>query len=132
MVRVVFERSYKQEEAPVEEGPTLATTNTASKVHAPCSPKNKADVCGHGQALSKPKNMFDNLPSLTAPTWKELWDELDRYLSTDPEIVEEVLMWWHEHRGMYPCLSRMALDYLTIPGMPSLGFHTYLSTNPLF
>jgi hypothetical protein len=24
-------------------------------------------------------------------------------------------MWWHENRGMYPCLSHMALDYLTIP-----------------
>jgi hypothetical protein len=94
--------------------------------------KNKADVCGHGQALSKPKNVFDDLPLLTAPTQKELQDELYWYLSTNPEMVEEVLMWWHEHRGMYPRLSCMALDYLTIPGMLSLGFHTYLSTNPLF
>ena len=60
--------------------------------------------------------MFDALPSLSAPKRHELRDELDRYLSTDPEAVEDVLMWWHGHRAMYPCLSRMALDYLTIPG----------------
>ena len=41
----------------------------------------------------------------------ELRDELERYLSTDPENVTNVIAWWHEHRAMYPCLSRMALDY---------------------
>ena len=56
-------------------------------------------------------------PSLSALTQKELWDDLDRYLSTDPEMVEDVLMWWHEHHGMYPSLYHMALDYLTIPGV---------------
>jgi hypothetical protein len=25
-------------------------------------------------------------------------------------------MWWHEKRATYPCLSRMARDYLSIPG----------------
>ena len=39
-----------------------------------------------------------------------------RYLSTDPENVKDVLIWWHERKAMYPRLSRMALDYLTIPG----------------
>jgi hypothetical protein len=126
MVRDVFERSYKQEEAREEEGPTLATSNTASKVRTRSSPNNEANV--FGQASSKPKNMFDDLPSLSAPMRKELRDELDWYLSTDPEMVEEVLMWWHEHREMYPCLSRMALDYLTIPGRPLFSFDTQLST----
>ena len=46
----------------------------------------------------------------------ELRDELARYLSTDPEQVKDVLLWWHKHKSMYPHLSRMALDYLTIPG----------------
>jgi hAT family C-terminal dimerisation region len=27
------------------------------------------------------------------------------------------LKWWHEQRATYPCLPRMALDYLNIPGM---------------
>jgi hypothetical protein len=64
----------------------------------------------------QPGNIFDNLPSLAAPVAAELRDELDRYLSTDPEHVEDVLMWWTERRAMYPRLSRMALDYLSIPG----------------
>ena len=44
-------------------------------------------------------------------------DEIDRYLAMDTEAVADPLLWWFEHRSMYPALSRMALDYLTIPGM---------------
>jgi hypothetical protein len=62
------------------------------------------------------QNIFDHLPALSAPKTKELRDELARYLSTDPEQVDDVLLWWHERKSMYPRLSRMALDYLTIPG----------------
>jgi hypothetical protein len=87
MVHEVFEQSYKQEQACGEDRPTLAMSNTVSKVHAPSSPQNKA--ISFWQAPSKPKNMFDNLPSLSAPTQKELCDELDQYLSTDPE-------WWRK------------------------------------
>jgi hypothetical protein len=61
-------------------------------------------------------NIFDSLPALSAPRIQELRDELDRYLSTDPEHVVDVLMWWTERKSMYPRLSRMALDYLSIPG----------------
>jgi hypothetical protein len=51
-----------------------------------------------------------------APKPTELRDELARYLSTDPEHVEDVLLWWAERKATYPRLSRMALDYLTVPG----------------
>jgi hypothetical protein len=60
--------------------------------------------------------MFDDLPALTAPSSSELRDELDRYLSTDPEQVMDVCRWWYERRVAYPRLYRMALNYLTIPG----------------
>lgn len=53
---------------------------------------------------------------LAPPRSTELCDELTQYLSTDPEQVEDVLLWWNEHKSMYPRLSRMALDYLSIPG----------------
>jgi hypothetical protein len=66
-------------------------------------------------------NIFDELPALAAPKMAELHDELARYLSTDPEQVKDVLLWWHEHKSMYPHLSRMALDYLTIPAFPGKG-----------
>ena len=61
--------------------------------------------------------MFDDLPTLAAPKSSELHDKLKRYLSTDPEFVPDVLTWWYEHRHVYPCLSRMAMDYLSVPGL---------------
>jgi hAT family C-terminal dimerisation region len=69
------------------------------------------------------KNIFDNLPALQAPKAAELRGELDRYLSTDPEHVTDALAWWYEHKHIYPRLHRMALDYLSIPGMSVLNSH---------
>ena len=43
-------------------------------------------------------------------------DKLKRYLATDVEPVSDALQWWHDRRATFPNLSRMALDYLTIPG----------------
>lgn len=53
-------------------------------------------------------------------------DEVELYLSTGPETLKYMdhgqeksfmpLEWWVNHRGTYPRLSRMALDYLSVPG----------------
>lgn len=43
-------------------------------------------------------------------------NELDAYLSTDIEDVDDALLWWHKRCHTFPHLSCMALDYLTIPG----------------
>ena len=43
------------------------------------------------------KNIFDNLPALAAPKPSDLRDELECFLSTDPEYVKDVLAWWYEH-----------------------------------
>ncbi|GBE82287.1 putative AC9 transposase [Sparassis crispa] len=64
---------------------------------------------------NKNHNIFDHIPALVAPKHSELQNELDAYLSTDPEYVENFLTWWHRVCVTYPRLSRMALDYLTIP-----------------
>jgi hypothetical protein len=61
--------------------------------------------------------MFDDLPALAAPKPADLYDELDQFLSTDPEYVKDVLAWWFERWHIYPWLFRMAMDYLSIPGM---------------
>jgi hypothetical protein len=58
-----------------------------------------------------------SVPSLSPPKPTELHDKLTRYLSTDPENIEDVLIWLHEWKAMYLHLSRMALDHLTIPDM---------------
>jgi hypothetical protein len=52
--------------------------------------------------ILKSSNIFDDLPALAAPKSSELRDELARYLSTDPEQVEDVLLWWHERASTYP------------------------------
>ena len=68
------------------------------------------------QHSSSAKNIFDELPALSAPAKADLRDKLDRYLSTDPEHVTDPIAWWYKKRSAYPRLHRMALDYLTIPG----------------
>jgi hypothetical protein len=64
---------------------------------------------------SKNENHFDNMAALAAPESTELRDELDRYLSSDPEYVLDAVRWWCDRRADYPHLSRMAMDYLIIP-----------------
>ncbi|TFK80198.1 HAT dimerization, partial [Polyporus arcularius HHB13444] len=43
-------------------------------------------------------------------------DEVARYFATATEETDNPLLWWRERRDIFPCLSRMALDYLSIPG----------------
>lgn len=68
-------------------------------------------------------NIFDDLPDL-ALTPSDHESELDRYLATGVEEVKDALIWWYEKRRSFPCLSRMARDYLSIPGAyPLLSLH---------
>ncbi len=53
---------------------------------------------------------------LRCPKWQETHDKLEHYLSTDPEVVDDPLKWQYEKEKMYPGLSRMACDYISIPG----------------
>jgi hypothetical protein len=96
IIRAEFDRSYSAQPGNIEED-------------------SDGDVEMNGTG-TRSSNIFDNLPALSAPRIRELRDELDRYLSTDPEHVVDVLVWWTERKSMYPHLSRMALDYLSIPG----------------
>ena len=55
------------------------------------------------------------------PKPSELHGELDKYLVSDPVDVSDALVWWHKNRNVFPCLHRMALDYLSIPGKSQLA-----------
>ena len=58
-------------------------------------------------------------------------DELEKYLSTERELhINDSLLWWHEQKHVYPRLSRMALDYLFIPGILS-SFIVNVSYSPI-
>lgn len=61
------------------------------------------------------------MPALAPPKSTDLGNELERYLNADIQDVRDAILWWHERRAVYPCLSRMALDYLTIPGKFTSG-----------
>ena len=67
-------------------------------------------------SVQTPSNIFDQIPALVAPRRLPPSNELVRYLQTDPEFVEDVVAWWYEKHDIYPFLSQMALDYLTLPG----------------
>lgn len=62
--------------------------------------------------------MFD---VLIFSTHKPSFDnKLQRYLMTDTEDIQDGLMWWYKKRKMFPQLSCMGRDYLSIPGEYSL------------
>ncbi|GBE87594.1 putative AC9 transposase [Sparassis crispa] len=42
-------------------------------------------------------------------------NEIDDYLAAPLENVQDPLKWWYDNRQAYPKLSRMGLDYLSIP-----------------
>ena len=44
-------------------------------------------------------------------------NELDDYLSQGIEKVSNPISWWWDHQKVYPTLSAMAFDYLSVPGM---------------
>ena len=58
-------------------------------------------------------NHILDIPPLTSNTPS---DELQHYLTVDTEDVVDGLMWWHDRHAMFPHLSHMAQDYLSIPG----------------
>lgn len=59
--------------------------------------------------------MFDNIP-FVGDLAAEEGDELKRYLAGEAVPVSDPIQWWQDRRKAYPRLSRMAIDYLTIPG----------------
>ena len=65
------------------------------------------------------------MPAMSVPMHVELLSELDTYLQANVEQVTDVITWWHECRAMYPHLSCMALNYLTIPGVSTQQFFLF-------
>ena len=70
-------------------------------------------------------NIFDQLDALAPPKPSDMWCEIDCYLSVDIEHVTDALGWWYKWCTVYPCLSRMACDYLSVPGMFTESFIIY-------
>lgn len=65
--------------------------------------------------------MFDDMSEDEEDSHVEVTadDELEDFWSQPVETKRscpDPLKWWHNNRARYPRVSRMALDYLTIPG----------------
>ena len=62
-------------------------------------------------------NFFANMESLAPPLPADVGDEIELYLRSHVKVAPDPLKWWEKRRTLYPNLSRMALDYLSIPDM---------------
>ncbi|KIM66377.1 hypothetical protein SCLCIDRAFT_21879 [Scleroderma citrinum Foug A] len=88
--------------------------------YAPChvqddiKPSLDLEAC-EGEACST--NIFDNLPCLNKFKPVRECNKINSYLATGMEDVApgDALKWWHDQHSKYPQLSRMVLNYLTIP-----------------
>lgn len=82
-------------------------------------PKQKAaklsQVSGNSRRLPKQRSAFA-MDRERPPAFDENHDELGDYLSAQLEATDDPITWWIQHHDRYPRLSRMALDYLAIPG----------------
>ncbi|EPQ60458.1 HAT dimerization, partial [Gloeophyllum trabeum ATCC 11539] len=56
-------------------------------------------------------------------------EELEQYLSSPLEQVEDVVRWWGHHTAQYPVLSRMVRDYLAIQGSAVASERAFSSGN---
>jgi len=56
----------------------------------------------------------------------EEMNELDEYLAQPIEKVRNPIGWWWDHRAMFPYLSIMALDYLSVPGKSGFSGRKFL------
>jgi hypothetical protein len=59
--------------------------------------------------------------------------EVDEYLNRPVENILDPLKWWADNRRVYPNLSSMALDYLSIPRKQfntASVYHCFLLTSP--
>jgi hypothetical protein len=56
---------------------------------------------------------FADVSNISVTT--DIANELDRFLQELVENVKEPLKWWFLNCLAYPKLSRMALDYLSVP-----------------
>ena len=70
-----------------------------------------------GPGAAKARGMVEFANISIDPKTATKQSEIDEYLRLPVENVTDPLKWWFDKRRVYPNLSRMALDYLSIPGM---------------
>jgi hypothetical protein len=123
MVREEFARSYGDMEVGdnYEDVLALMDTSSSSKKVCRCYHVSLSYLLIYYKGKRDEPNIFDSLPALRTTSRPIVRDEIDRYLATPVDSnVTDAMHWWHDRQTQFPRLSRMALDYLSIPGMYSL------------
>lgn len=106
LVRNEFERSYASRADLAADEQVLGSDTENSDVEVP----------RELAALNKLSfSLFDNINAFMPPEAADLHSEIDRYLVDDVEQADDPVKWWHDRHAVYPVLSQMALDFLTIP-----------------
>jgi hAT family protein len=114
IVREEFKRNY--EEYLPRKPKTFETQSSTSKRKV-CMISYLFFPIFSGVLQSRDDDSDNSSSSSSSSDEEEFADELDRYLSSGRiKKVEDPIKWWHENQDSYPRLSRMAKDYLTIPG----------------
>nr|GAT43317.1 predicted protein [Mycena chlorophos] len=114
LLRERFEERYNKPPAPASEPSTPVTSEQEQEFTSPV--KVTLTPVLHIMTLIyfEAKNRYKD-PSFKAPTAAALGDEIERYLASPVEDVQDPIQWWIERKAVYPRLSRMAIDYLLIP-----------------
>ena len=115
IVREEFDRNYAGLYLKTDKKKSSPVRKPVITLRAPVG--SNGDPCQ--ASIKNSANLFEDLLSCSssAPANPELRTELTQYLSTGPEDVKDPLLWWVGMQAVYPHLSRMAHNYLTIPGM---------------
>ena len=67
------------------------------------------------ESQEKDEDSYSDFGDISVEKTAHERNELEEYLKLPIEKVMDPLMWWYNNRNVYPCLSRMALDYLSAP-----------------
>ena len=125
ILRGEWTKTYK---VPVESGPTVTTVRR-------CLSLTICTFLNQPQTLSSSNNYFAELDTFTSDP--AAGDALDEWLASPPlGTVTDLIAWWMAMEAAGHPLARMALDFLSTPGMPLVVIihvitHVNLQLHPL-
>ena len=115
-MKLVYFRNQKWEEEWIKEAESLVRDEYVTKYEKSANEPNVTPSTSPNMKNDGGFASFGDLSVTTAPCASEIQE----YLSHPVENVKDPLRWWVDNKHVYPNLHRMALDYLSIPGMSVL------------
>lgn len=106
-MREEYAASYEKAAAPEEISVEASPAQVRGMLFRPILTTNSFALIQGGVSL------FANFS--VGPSAVPTVSEVDDYLSRPVEYISDPLKWWIDNRRVYPNLSSMALDYLSIP-----------------